>query len=227
MDEPTIRCPLCPLCGWPPAFVLAGAVQAFCGNEACPAAAWNPSETAAANLHVEVADLPGLSTTEATDESPTGEATESTVEIGGQVMTPAQYDAARFPLIDELARLRAGVDAQATSLARLKGFAESEILDRVSAELGADLRAQLDESGGRPMDDRGRAVAEHIDRLEQNLKQARAERDRLRAVVDAARQWRAADSGHEATKAIYAFDEALAQLDVSPDMGVSPAGEAE
>jgi hypothetical protein len=43
-------------------------------------------------------------------------------------------------------RLRAVVDAQAASLARLKEFAESEILDRVSAELGADLRAQLDAS---------------------------------------------------------------------------------
>ena len=43
-------------------------------------------------------------------------------------------------------RLRAVVDEQAASLARLKEFAESEILDRVSAELGADLRAQLDVS---------------------------------------------------------------------------------
>ena len=50
-------------------------------------------------------------------------------------------------------RLRAVVDAQAASLARLKTFAESEILDRVSVELGADLRAQLDVSpntGGDP-----------------------------------------------------------------------------
>jgi regulator of replication initiation timing len=43
-------------------------------------------------------------------------------------------------------RLRAVVDVQAASLARLKEFAESEILDRVSTELGADLRRQLDVS---------------------------------------------------------------------------------
>jgi hypothetical protein len=47
---------------------------------------------------------------------------------------------------DERDRLRAVVDAQAASLARLKEFAESEILDRVSADLGAKLRGQLDVS---------------------------------------------------------------------------------
>jgi len=47
-------------------------------------------------------------------------------------------------VVAERDRLRAVVDEQAASLARLKEFAESEILDRVSAELGADLRAQLD-----------------------------------------------------------------------------------
>ena len=52
----------------------------------------------------------------------------------------------RAEVVDERDRLRAVVDAQAASLARLKEFAESEILDRVSAELGADLRAQLDAS---------------------------------------------------------------------------------
>jgi hypothetical protein len=36
---------------------------------------------------------------------------ESTVEIGGQVMTQAQYEAARFPLVEERDRLRAVVDA--------------------------------------------------------------------------------------------------------------------
>jgi hypothetical protein len=35
---------------------------------------------------------------------------ENTVEIGGEVMTPAQYDAARFPLTEERDRLRAAVD---------------------------------------------------------------------------------------------------------------------
>ncbi len=47
---------------------------------------------------------------------------------------------------NERDRLRAVVDAQAVSLARLKEFAESEILDRVSTELGARLRGQLDVS---------------------------------------------------------------------------------
>lgn len=46
----TLKSPDCPLCGHPPAFVLAGEVQAFCGNETCEAMCWNPSETAAENL---------------------------------------------------------------------------------------------------------------------------------------------------------------------------------
>ncbi len=42
-------CPNCPLCGHPPAFVLVGNVQAFCGNDDCEAMCWNPSLTAAEN----------------------------------------------------------------------------------------------------------------------------------------------------------------------------------
>lgn len=45
-----LLCPDCPVCGHPPAFVLVGAVQAFCGNGACAALMWNPSKTQADNL---------------------------------------------------------------------------------------------------------------------------------------------------------------------------------
>lgn len=44
------RCPDCPLCGHPPALVLAGEVQAFCGNDECTAICWNPSLTRAENI---------------------------------------------------------------------------------------------------------------------------------------------------------------------------------
>lgn len=47
---PKLLCPNCPLCGHPPEFVLAGAVQAFCGNDACDLILWNPSETLDDNL---------------------------------------------------------------------------------------------------------------------------------------------------------------------------------
>jgi hypothetical protein len=44
-------CPDCPKCGHPPAFVLAGGVQAFCGNDGgCDVICWNPSLTRAVNL---------------------------------------------------------------------------------------------------------------------------------------------------------------------------------
>jgi hypothetical protein len=42
--------PDCPVCGHPPAFVLVGAVQAFCANDACHVICWNPSLTPAENL---------------------------------------------------------------------------------------------------------------------------------------------------------------------------------
>lgn len=45
-----LACPACPVCGHPPAFVLAGAVQAFCTNDDCEIVLWNPSETQAVNL---------------------------------------------------------------------------------------------------------------------------------------------------------------------------------
>lgn len=50
MGDPLILCPNCPLCGQPPKFVLAGAVQAFCGNDTCDLILWNPSETLDDNL---------------------------------------------------------------------------------------------------------------------------------------------------------------------------------
>lgn len=43
-------CPNCPLCGHPPEFILAGAVQAFCGFDGCEVMCWNPSETLDVNL---------------------------------------------------------------------------------------------------------------------------------------------------------------------------------
>jgi hypothetical protein len=61
-----IRCPVCPLCGHDPAIVLAGAVQAFCGNDECRAMSWNPSETAAQNLHVDPERLPTVDRRRAT-----------------------------------------------------------------------------------------------------------------------------------------------------------------
>jgi hypothetical protein len=45
-----IRCSLCPVCSREPQFVLAGAVQAFCGNDECKVICWNPSESLAENL---------------------------------------------------------------------------------------------------------------------------------------------------------------------------------
>lgn len=45
-----LACPRCPLCGRLPAFILAGAVQAFCGTEGCDVVCWNPSETLDENL---------------------------------------------------------------------------------------------------------------------------------------------------------------------------------
>lgn len=50
-DVAGLRCPFCPFCGDPPAFILVGAVQAFCRNDDCKVMIWNPSETAAKNLH--------------------------------------------------------------------------------------------------------------------------------------------------------------------------------
>jgi hypothetical protein len=47
---------------------------------------------------------------------------EPTVEIGGQLMTEAQYNAARFPLIDERDRLRAIVEAVQPLLAPFVRF---------------------------------------------------------------------------------------------------------
>lgn len=50
-DDPSgLACPDCPLCGHPPAFILRGCVQAFCGNDDCKAMCWNPSCTQAENL---------------------------------------------------------------------------------------------------------------------------------------------------------------------------------
>lgn len=48
--SPPLACPDCPLCGHPPAFVLVGDVQAWCGNGACEAWTWNPSKTQAENV---------------------------------------------------------------------------------------------------------------------------------------------------------------------------------
>jgi hypothetical protein len=42
--------PNCPLCDQPPAIVLPGNEQAFCGNAACPVYAWNPSVSLEENL---------------------------------------------------------------------------------------------------------------------------------------------------------------------------------
>lgn len=50
-------------------------------------------------------------------------------------------------LRDALEDTRAERDRLRAAVARCKEFAESEILDRVSAELGVDLRRQLDRSG--------------------------------------------------------------------------------
>jgi hypothetical protein len=45
-----LACPDCPVCGHPPAFVLDGGQQAFCGNDACVALMWNPSKSRADNV---------------------------------------------------------------------------------------------------------------------------------------------------------------------------------
>jgi hypothetical protein len=46
----SLLCPHCPFCGKPPAFILVGSTQAFCGNEDCRLMCWNPSKTAVDNL---------------------------------------------------------------------------------------------------------------------------------------------------------------------------------
>lgn len=45
-----LLCPDCPLCGHPPLVVLAGSIQAFCGNDDCEALCWDPSKTRAENV---------------------------------------------------------------------------------------------------------------------------------------------------------------------------------
>lgn len=38
-----VQTPCCPLCDTPPAIVLTGGTQAFCGNGRCTLLCWNPS----------------------------------------------------------------------------------------------------------------------------------------------------------------------------------------
>lgn len=56
-----IRCPLCPLCGAPPALVV-GDSQAFCGNDQCRAMNWELLKTAAENLRVDPDSIPEVKT---------------------------------------------------------------------------------------------------------------------------------------------------------------------
>ena len=45
-----ILTPRCPLCDQPPAIMLPGATQAFCGNDDCTLLCWNPFASLDANL---------------------------------------------------------------------------------------------------------------------------------------------------------------------------------
>jgi len=42
--------PDCPLCGQPPAIMIPGGTQVFCGNDDCRMLCWNPSLSKDANL---------------------------------------------------------------------------------------------------------------------------------------------------------------------------------
>lgn len=114
---------------------------------------------------------------------------DNTVEIGGQVMTQAQYDAARFPLLDERDRLRAALDV--------------DDLDQFIREQGPEFAALV------------------------KISTVEAERDRLRAVVDATLVWLhdmtevARDQGDHTVADVTArqYRTIVAQLDVSPTMG--------
>lgn len=47
---PDILTPRCPLCDQPPAIVIPGGIQAFCGNEDCDLWCWNPAVSLDDNL---------------------------------------------------------------------------------------------------------------------------------------------------------------------------------
>ena len=47
---PDILTPRCPLCDNPPAIMLPGATQAFCGNDDCKTLTWNPMKSVDENL---------------------------------------------------------------------------------------------------------------------------------------------------------------------------------
>lgn len=98
---------------------------------------------------------------------------------------------------------------------------------RGAVEAAQSLVEALDSN---PIGEYGDAVCEAIDALDGKLNAAkegderpekalRAERDRLRAVVEVVRNWRAAQPGHESAVAIQTMNEAFAQLDGSGDMG--------
>jgi hypothetical protein len=87
---------------------------------------------------------------------------ENTVEIGGEVMTPAQYDAARFPLVAELDQLRAVVDAARAVTAGPESTGKTV---QVPVKRLSDLAAALR-------------------RLEPTGESHVAELDRLRTIVD-------------------------------------------
>lgn len=58
----TILSPVCPVCSQPPVFALSP-VQAFCGNDDCPAFCWDMTRTRTENLDgVTYHDLSGLHT---------------------------------------------------------------------------------------------------------------------------------------------------------------------
>jgi hypothetical protein len=50
MPAAEVKCPSCPMCGTPAAFIAPGMAQTFCVNEACNVLMWSPWDTAAVNL---------------------------------------------------------------------------------------------------------------------------------------------------------------------------------
>lgn len=116
-------------------------------------------------------------------------------------------------LEDERDRLRAVAEAAQTLISELDSNPIGEYGDAVCEaidDLDAQLKA-LDAKEGATHDKPPYpcACCHDLDKAEAELGGLRAERDRLRGIVEAARRWRAAAPGHESAVAIQVLYEAL------------------
>jgi hypothetical protein len=187
MSPPPLACPDCPMCGDPPFMILAGAVQAFCGNEACEAWTWNPSVTRAENLKSvgrvtfsdwmdeigepvfrvryytgEVADEPGFLVS----------VPEERRRLEAQRVKAVTDERDRLRLIVERAHDRVGADEHVLRTLDVDGLIELVgVLRRDYAEAKAETTIQT-----RAAD----AAAEAVGNMAEYASRAIAERDRLR-----------------------------------------------